>query len=83
VKTIAVPAQPAEVNALFEQARDDDVLLRTADGSEFLLTVVDEFDVEIARTRQNARLMALLDQRPKQTTTISLDEVKRELGLTA
>lgn len=81
MKTVAVPPQAAEIIALLEQARDDELLVRTADGSEFLLTAVDEFDREIARTRQNAKLMALLDERAKQTKTIPLDEVKRQLGL--
>ena len=82
MKTVAVPPQAVEVIALLEQARDDELLVRTADGSEFLLTVIDEFDREIARTRQNAKLMALLDERAKQSKTIPLDEVKRQLGLT-
>ncbi len=82
MKTVAIPSQAAEVNALLAQARDEDVLVQTADGSEFVLTAVDEFDQEIARTRQNAKLMALLDERAKQTQTVPLDEVKRQLGLT-
>ncbi|MCO6459555.1 MAG: hypothetical protein J5I93_29935 [Pirellulaceae bacterium] len=82
MKTVSVPPQAAEINALLEQARDDEVLVRTADGSEFLLTAIDDFDREIARTRQNAKLMALLDERAKQSKTIPLDEVKRQLGLT-
>jgi hypothetical protein len=82
VKTVAVPPQAAEIIALLEQARDDELLVQTADGSEFLLTAIDEFDREVARTRQNARLMALLDERAKQARTIPLDEVKRQLGLT-
>ena len=83
MRTFAVPPQAADVNALLDQARDDELLVRTADGAEFLLTAIDEFDREIARTRQNARLMALLDERAKQSQTIPLDEVKRQLGLTA
>ena len=82
MKTVAVPPQAAEIIALLEQARDDELLVRTADGSEFLLTAIDEFDREIVRTRQNAKLMTLLDERAKQTKTIPLDEVKRQLGLT-
>ena len=82
MKTVAVPPQAAEIIALLEQARDDELLVRTADGSEFLLTAIDEFDREIARTRQNAKLMALLDERAKQSKTIPWDEVKRQLGLT-
>jgi hypothetical protein len=82
MKTIAVPPQAAEINELLDQAREDELLVRTADGSEFLLSAVDEFDREIALTRQNAKLMALLDERAKQPKTIPLDEVKRQLGLT-
>lgn len=82
MKTIAVPPQAAEINELLDQAREAELLVRTADGSEFLLSAVDEFDQEIARTRQNAKLMALLDERAKQPKTIPLDEVKRQLGLT-
>jgi hypothetical protein len=45
--------------------------------------VMDDFDHEIAQTRRNVKLMALLEERGKQTTTIRLDEVKRQLGLSS
>jgi hypothetical protein len=81
MKTITVPPHATEINGLLEQARQEDVLVRAADGTEFLVTTVDDFDQEIARTRQNAKLMALLDERAKQAQTVALDEVKRQLGL--
>jgi len=81
MKTITVPPQAAEVNALLEQARQEDILVRTADGTRYMVTAVDDFDEEIVRTRRNAKLMALLDDRAKQAKTIPLDEVKRQLGL--
>jgi hypothetical protein len=81
MKTVMIPLQAAEVNALLEQARQEDLLVRSADGKEFLVTAIDDFDEELARTRQNAKLMALLDERAKQTQTVHLDEVKRQLGL--
>jgi hypothetical protein len=37
----------------------------------------------MARTRQNEKFMALLDERAKQTHTVPLEEVKRPLGLEA
>ncbi len=46
-----------------------------------MLTAVDDFDEELARTRRNAELMALLEKRAKKTATVSLDAVKRQLGL--
>jgi hypothetical protein len=81
MKTITVPAQSSEINALLDQARHEEVIVRTADGSEFMLVAIEEFDEEIARTRKNPRLMALLDERARQTETIAIEDVRRELGL--
>jgi len=81
VKTVTIPPQASDANALLEQARDEDILVRAPDGTEFMVSVVDEFDEEIACTRQNAKLMALLDERAKQTETVPLDQLKRQLGL--
>ncbi len=81
MKTITVPAQSNELNGLLEQARQEDLLVRAADGTEFMVTAVDDFDEELARTRRSAKLMDLLDQRLKHGRTIPLDEAKRQLGL--
>ena len=81
MKTILIPSESAEINALLEQARQEDLVVRAADGSEFVVSAVEDFDEEIARTRRNPELMALLEERAKQTKTIPLEEVKRQLGL--
>jgi hypothetical protein len=81
MKVIPVSPHATEINELLDQARHEEVLLQSADGSEFLLVAVDDFAQEILRTRQNERLMALLDERAQQTQTVPLDEVKRQLGL--
>lgn len=80
MKTVTIAEGSTEINALLEQARDEDLVVRLADGSEFMLSAIDDFDREIARTRRNAKLMALLDERAKQTQTIPVEEVKRQLG---
>jgi hypothetical protein len=81
MKIIDVPQDSEEILKLLEQAREDDLLLRTTDGSEFTLTAADDFDEEIRRTRANKELMAFLDERAKEPATIPLEDVKRELGL--
>jgi hypothetical protein len=81
VKTLDLPHTPPDVAQLLEQARHEDLVVRLADGGEFLLVAVDDFDREVARTRANPRLMALLDARSSRTETIPLDEVKRRLAL--
>jgi hypothetical protein len=81
MKTIELTDASPDIAKLLDQARVEDIVVRVADGSEFLLVAVDDFDREIARTRANPRLMALLESRAKQTTTVSLEEAKRRLGL--
>lgn len=81
MKIIDLPADPLEVNRLLDEARTEDLLVRLADGSEFLLIAVDEFDQEIAKSRDNPRLMALLEARAAAQTTVSTNEVKSRLSL--
>jgi hypothetical protein len=81
VKIIEIPSQASEVNALLEQARHEDLLLRSADGQEFMLTVITDSDWETARTRQKEKLMESLDERTKPTAKLPLEEVRRQLGL--
>ena len=80
MKTIMIPAQSTDIQSLLDQAREDDLILCAADGTQFLLSAVDDFDHEIARTRQNQELMALLDERAKRSEIVTLDAVKQQLG---
>ena len=81
MKTIDLPHTTPDIADLLDQARHDDIVVRLADGSEFLLVAVDDFDREVARTRANPKLMALLDTRAREAKRIPLDEVKQRLGL--
>jgi len=81
MKTVTVTSQSTEINVLLNQARDEDVIVRTADGSEFLLSAIDDFDEEIAQTRRNEKLMALLHERAQQKKTVPLELVKQQFGL--
>jgi hypothetical protein len=81
MQVVTVPQHAAEINALLAQARHEDLLLRSADGSEFMLVAIEDFDEEMAQTRRNEKCMAWLDERAKQTQIVPLEEVKRQLGL--
>jgi hypothetical protein len=80
MKTVTITGGSEEIRALLNQARDEDVIVRMEDGSEFLLSAIDDFDHEIALTRRNEKLMTLLDERGGQTRTIPLEAVERQLG---
>jgi hypothetical protein len=81
MKTVDLPKTAADVIKLLDLARHDDLIVRLADGTEFLLIAIDEFDQEVAKSRNHPRLMALLEARAAQSTTTSLDDVKRQLQL--
>ena len=82
MRTVSVSTRSKRLNALLRQARKENIILRTDDGVEFILAEIDDFNREIELTRQNKKLMKLLDARAKQTKTIPLAKAKSELGLT-
>jgi hypothetical protein len=55
-------------------------VLRAPDGREFVLAEIDDFDREIELTRENTKLMALLDRRGREKATVSLADARRRLG---
>ena len=81
MKTIKVSKQAKGINNLLKQARKENLIVQSPDGSEFILAEIDDFNREIELTRQNKKLMKALERRAKQTRTISLEEAKAELEL--
>lgn len=66
---------------LFKLATEKNLLLRTPDGRTFLLAALDNFDEEIERTSRNQELMALLDERSRETERYTLAEIRAQLDL--
>ncbi len=81
MKTIHVSPRSKTLNALLRQARRGNLILRTADGLEFILAEIDDFNREIELTRKNKKLMEFLEKRAKQTKTVSAAEARARLGL--
>ena len=80
MKTVAVTKRAKGIQALLKKARKENLILRSADGHEFILAEVDDFNREIELTRSNKKLMAFLERRARQTKTISWNEAKASLG---
>jgi hypothetical protein len=79
MKTIKVSPYSRSINALLQQAKGKNIILRTADGLEFVLAEIDDFDREIELTRKNKKLMAFLDKRARETKTVSAAEARIRL----
>lgn len=62
-------------------ANDENVLLVTETGEEFLLAGIDSLDEEIELIRRQPDLKRLLAERSGEKAGLSLQEVKEQLGL--
>ncbi|MBP1467834.1 hypothetical protein EYB53_019115 [Candidatus Chloroploca sp. M-50] len=72
----------ADIDAGATMLGSEAVLRRDWDRpEEDVLTAIDSFDYEILRTRKNAALMALLDERANEPATMDLATLKAELGI--
>ena len=81
MKTITVSRNSRSIMDILKQACKENLIIKSPDGLEFILAEIDDFDREIELTRENKELMKFLDHRAKQTKTIPLEQVKRELSI--
>ncbi|MGD2184376.1 hypothetical protein [Lusitaniella coriacea] len=79
MKIIQVSEDSTTLAALLEAAQHENLILRTADGLEFILAELDDFDREIELTRQNEELMDFLNRRAEATQTVSAAEARARL----
>ena len=81
MKVIELTGRKPSLDSLLTQASEENLILKTAEGREFVLAEVDEFDREVALVRQNKALMGLLARRSRQKGKLPLAQVKQKLGL--
>ncbi len=81
MKTIRVSKRSRAVKALLDQAREEDVVVRADDGTQFVIRAIDDFGREIESQRRNKKLMAFLDKCAEQTEWVPLEKVEKSLGL--
>ena len=81
MKTVDVGKTGPSLHEVLKLADIENVVLRTADGREYVVAEVDDFDREVALVRQNDDLMRLLDERSRERGTVSVAEARRRLGL--
>lgn len=81
MKTVVVSSRTKTVTTLLRRAKRGGLILRSPDGYEFILAEIDDFDREIELTRQNKKLMKLLDERGQQSKTLKAEKVRAQLGL--
>ena len=81
MKTVDIGMATPSLQELLELASNGNVILRAADGKEFLLAEVDDLALEVAMVRRQPELMDFLTQRSASGPRSSLKEVRETLGL--
>jgi hypothetical protein len=95
MKPIPVPPDAKVLNSLLRKARRRSIVLEAADGQRFVLAAVDhwesypvgaseDFAVEVRRTARSKRLAQVMAKRRADDAgapRLSLEQVKKELGL--
>lgn len=81
MKTIELAQSNLTIVELMELAQQDTLILRKSDGTEFVLSVIDDFAAEVEALRQNEEFMEFLAQRSRSTKRLSLEQARKRLGL--
>ncbi|MCU0567707.1 MAG: hypothetical protein MUF49_14050 [Oculatellaceae cyanobacterium Prado106] len=69
------------VSELIELAERDTLIIRKADGTEFVLSAVDDFSAEVEALSQNQEFMEFLAERSQSPNRVSLEEARKRLGI--
>ena len=81
MKTIDLATQTPTVQELLELADQDNLLLKTPDGREFVLAETEDLSREVEQVQRNTELMQFLAQRSQELQTYSLSQIRQKLGL--
>jgi hypothetical protein len=81
MKTIELAQSNLTIVELMELAQEDTLILKKSDGTEFVLSVIDDFATEVEVLRQNEEFMEFLAQRSRSTKRLSLEEARKRLGI--
>ncbi|MEI6310245.1 MAG: hypothetical protein WCP58_11465 [bacterium] len=79
MKTLTISLEPISGAELLEMARNDFLLIKTDKGDSFLVSHADEFATEVELLRQNHKFLSMLDKFKEEQSSISLDQVEKQL----
>lgn len=79
MRTIELSHAPAQLRDVLTLASEENIIVRTPDGQEFVIAELDDFDKEIELIRQHEELMTFLKERSKEEGVYSLEEVREQL----
>ena len=79
MKTVNLEAEKLDLEAVIQLARQEPVVLLTADGREFVLAAADDFEQEVETLRGSQAFQRFLDERSQSAPRIPLAEIEAEI----
>ena len=79
MKTIDLGKSKLSLDEALTSARAESLLLRCANGEQFVISLADDFATEVELLRRNHAFLDFLDSCKKDETTVSLEEAERKL----
>jgi hypothetical protein len=79
MKTIHLDEANLDLDSAINLARQEPLLLLTADGQEFFLSLADDFEQEVESLRRSQAFQRFLDERSSASRRIPLEEVEAEI----
>src|SRR5437763_15314044 len=79
MKAIDLSTISPTLTEVLELAGEDNVILRTPEGRQYVLAEIDDFAEEVSKVRNNESLMQMLDERSGEKAQFTLSEVRANL----
>lgn len=81
MRTIDLGTSRFSLEDVLESARSNTVLIKSADGHSYVISAADDLSTEVELLRQNHEFVALLDELKRDTSSVSLEDVRRRFGI--
>lgn len=81
MKVIELGQSQPTLDEVIGQATEEPLVLRKPDGSVFILSQVDDFDVEVELLKNRPDFMVFLRGLSQEQAMISLQDLRKELDL--
>ncbi|MGA2659770.1 MAG: hypothetical protein ABSH34_19865 [Verrucomicrobiota bacterium] len=79
MKTIDLAKNQLSLDEALRSARGESLLLRCANGEQFVVSLADDFATEVELLRKNHAFLEFLDSCKKDETSVSLEEAEKRL----
>ena len=79
MKTIDLGKNKLSLDEALSCARGESLLLRCANGEQFVISLADEFATEVELLRTNHAFLDLLDSCKEDQTSVSFEEAEKRL----